>query len=293
MKDFIQQLVYGLGVGGQYALWAVGYGLVYQVLGLMHFAHGDTLIFGVFVAWALLTIGTPFALAVVIAMAVAALLAVVIERTVYRPLVRRNQVFLAFVGALGAAFVLRNVVTMIWGVDTHVFPGGLLPTFTLDVAGVQIPGVAVMNLGVALGAVALFQLYLKHARNGQAILAVAQSRETAALMGIPVGRIIALVYALSGALGLLGAMLYVADAQAVTVALGFTITLKAFIAAIIGGIRSIRGAVVGGLVLGVLETMIAGYVSTLLLNAIVFSVLMALLLFMPYGILGRKVTARV
>lgn len=288
MKLFIQQLVNGLGVGAQYALWTVGYGLVYQVLGLMHFAHGDTLIFAAFVAFTLVTSGVPFLLASVIAMAVGAVLAVAIERTVYRPLLKRGEMFLAFVGALAAAFILRNIIQLIWGNQTRVFPQDALPRSTWVLFDIRISSLSLINLACALVVVAAFQAYLRYTKSGQAIIAVAQDRDTAAMMGIPVNRIVALVYALSGAIGVIGVMLYVANFSSLTVGLGFSITLKAFIAAIIGGIGSVRGAVLGGLLLGVLEAMIGTYVSTLMLNAILFTALGLFLVFRPSGLVGRR-----
>lgn len=288
MTQFIQQLVNGLGIGAQYALWTVGYGLVYQVLGLMHFAHGDTLIFAAFVAFTLIASGVPFWVAALVAIAVGAALAVTIERLVYRPLVARGEFFLAFVGALAAAFLVRNVITRFWGVNTRVFPQDLLPRGTFEVVGIRFSTLPLMNLAVALVVVALFQLYLTGTKNGQAIGAVAQDRETAVLMGIPVSKIVALVYALSGGIGVIGILLFVANFSSLTIALGFSITLKAFIAAIIGGIGSVRGAVVGGLLLGVLEAMIGGYISTLMLDAILFSALGLFLVFRPTGLIGRR-----
>lgn len=288
MRLFIQQFVNGLGVGAQYALWTVGYGLVYQVLGLMHFAHGDTLVFAAFVAFSLVTAGVPFLLAGLIAMAVGAALAVAIERTVYRPLLKRGEVFLAFVGALAAAFILRNIIQMIWGNKTRVFAQDSLPRSTWVLFDIRVSSLSILNFACAMLVVVAFQAYLKHTKNGQAIIAVAQDRETAAMMGIPVNRIIALVYALSGAIGVIGVMLYVANYSTLTIGLGFSITLKAFIAAIIGGIGSVRGAVLGGLLLGVLEAMIGTYISTMMLDAILFTALGLFLVFRPSGLIGRR-----
>jgi len=288
VKLFLQQLVNGLGVGAQYALWTVGYGLVYQVLGLMHFAHGDTLIFATFVCFTLVASGVPFLLAGLVAIAVAAVLSVAIERTVYRPLIRRGEAFLAFVAALAAAFVIRNAVQLIWGNRTRVFPHDLLPQRTFEVAGIRFSSMPLLNLACALLIVACFQQYLKRTRSGQAIVAVSQDREAAAMVGIGVNRTVALVYALSGAIGMVGLLLYVASFSSLTLGLGFSVTLKAFIAAIIGGIGSVRGAVIGGLALGVLEAMIGGYVSTLLQDAIVFSALALFLVYRPTGFIGRR-----
>jgi len=291
VTDFIQQVVNGLGAGGQYALWAVGYGLVYQVLGLMHFAHGDTLIFATFVCYALLTAGVPFIPALILAMAAGAAVSVMIEKGVYRPLYARGHLFLAFVGALGAAYVLRNIDMLTWGVQTKVFPYSF-SAGNIDLGGVTIPAMTLLNLGCAIGVIVAFELFLAKTRYGQAIVALAQDRGAAALMGIKVGTVVALVYALSGAIGVLGSVLYVSETHTIQISLGFTITLKAFIAAIIGGIGSVRGALSGGLVLGVTEALIQGYISTLMVDAILFAILITFLIIRPTGIGGRADLAR-
>lgn len=292
MNHLLQQLVNGLSTGSQYALWCVGYGLVYQVLGLMHFAHGDTLMFAAFVALTLLALGVPVWLAVIAAMVLAALMAIGIERGVYRPLMSRNQIFMAFIAAMAAGYILRNIVQLVWGVEPRVFPENIFPASGFTVGEIRVGWIAVINFTVAIAVVVAFQFFLKYARTGQAITAVAQDRSTAALMGIRVNRIVALVYGLSGAIGMLGLFMYLANFRTITIALGFAITLKAFIAAIIGGIGSIRGALVGGLTLGVLEALVAGYISTLLTDGIVIMILVAFLLVRPNGILGTKETVK-
>ena len=292
MNQFLQQFVNGLSTGSQYALWCVGYGLVYQVLGLMHFAHGDTLMFAAFVALTLLALGVPIWIVLGAAMLLAALLAIGIERAVYRPLMSRGQIFMAFIAAMAAGFVLRNVVQLIWGVEPRVFPENMLPTSSFMIGDVRVGWIAVINFTTALVVVAAFQLFLNYAKTGQAITAVAQDRSTAALMGIPVNRIVAIVYGLSGAIGMLGLTMYLANFRTITIAVGFAITLKAFIAAIIGGIGSIRGAMLGGLTLGVLEALVAGYISTLLMDSIVIAILVAFLLTRPYGLVGTKETVK-
>ncbi len=288
MSFFIQQLINGLGVGAQYALWCVGYGLVYQVLGLMHFAHGDSLIFSIFVASSLMASGLPFWLVVLLGMLLAAVVAIGIERGLYRPIMSRGLVFLAFIAAMAGGFVLRSIVQVIWGVQPRLFPEGLLPSGAWTIGGVHIGILPMTNLAIALVIVVTFTLYLSRTRQGQAILAVAQDRYACDLMGISVNKIVALVYGLSGAIGFIGLILYAVNYRSVTIGLGFSITMKAFIAAIIGGIGSIRGAVFGGLALGLLEAFVAGYISTTLMDAIVTACLILFLLFRPYGITGRR-----
>ncbi|UOQ59826.1 branched-chain amino acid ABC transporter permease [Leucobacter rhizosphaerae] len=292
MELFIQQLINGISIGSQYALWTVGYGLVYQVLGLMHFAHGDTLIFAAFVFTTLVIAGVPLWAAILVAMLIAALIAVLIERGVYRPLMSRKQIFMAFIAAMAAGFILRNIARLIWGVSPVTIGEGLFPSETFVLGGFRVTSNAIINIVVAIVVVVAFQIFLSRSRHGQAITAVSQDRETAELMGINVNRIVALVYALSAIIGILGLILYITNFRTITIDLGFTITLKAFIAAIIGGIGSIRGAFIGGMALGILESLVGAYISTTLLDAIVIGVLIVFLLFRPNGFVGVKKTVK-
>jgi branched-chain amino acid transport system permease protein len=283
--------VNGVGIGSQYALFAVGYGIVYQVLGLMHFAHGDTLMFASFVAITLLETGLPLLAVALIVMALAGGVAVLIERGVYRPLIRRNQLFLAFIGAIGAGLLLRNLVSLIWGNQTRVAEEMITPVI-YEVAGIRLSNGSLISIGVAVVTVAAFQLFLDRTRHGQAILAVAQDRDMAAVVGIPERRLVSLVYALSGAIGMVGALMSMSSFRTVTIGSGFRTTLVAFVAAILGGIGTVRGAVFGGLALGVLESMIVAYVSTTLRDAIVFTVVAVFLVLRPHGMMGRKETVK-
>ena len=193
----------------------------------------------------------------------------------------------AFSAALGAAYVLRNIVTLGWGHDTQIFPS-ILRGSTVNVGGIVLSTVPFVALAISLTVVTLFTLFLKRHRRGQAIIAVAQDRSTGALMGIPVYATISLVYALSGAIGIIGAILYVGRFGALTPLTGIFITLKAFVAALIGGLGRIGGAVLGGLLLGILETMVNGYVSSVYSEAIVFSLLALILVVRPSGLVGRQ-----
>jgi branched-chain amino acid transport system permease protein len=288
MNEFLQQLINGLGTGSTYALWAVGYGLVFQVLGLMHFAHGDTLLVGLYVLFAMLvSTGTPLALAIAVSMIAAALVAMVVERVVYRPLVRKGDAMSAFSAALAAAYVLRNVATLIWGSDAKAFPK-FVAGRTMHVGDLVFNTTPFLTLAITLAVVFSFRLFLDRLRWGQAIVMIGQDRATSSLMGIPTYRTISYVYALSGAIGMIGAMMYVGRYGALTPITGLSITLKAFVAALLGGIGRLEGALAGGLLLGVLESFISGYVSSLYADAIVFGLLAIILLVRPSGLLGRK-----
>ncbi len=288
MDYFLQQLVNGTGVGAQYALWCVGYGMVYQVLGQLHFAHGDTLVFAAFVGFTLIVLGMPFWIAMTLATVLAGLLAISVERVVYRPLISRNLVFMAFVAAMAAGFMLRAIVQFFWGVQPRNFDEGILPTGSWDVFGVRVGYLPMLNLVVAVAIVIAFEQFLRRSKHGQAIVAISEDRSTAELMGIQINRIIALIYGFSGVIGMIGLILYITNFRTLTIGLGFAITLKAFIAAIIGGIGSIRAALLGGILLGITESMVSAYMSSILLDATVFGLLIVFLLLMPNGLMGQK-----
>lgn len=293
MIDLLQQLINGLGRGANYALWAVGYGLVFQVLGLMHFAHGDTILLALFIAFSLLvTLALPTPVAIIIVILAAAILAAGVERTVYRPLVRIGNTAAAFIAALGAAYVLRNIATLIWGRQSLSFPD-IIPSTVLQLGPLTMNSTPFVALGVAVLIVGLFALFLKTSRHGQAIVAVGQDRGLSSLMGINVNRVVVVIYMISGAIGVVGALMFMSQFSNLDSTVGFFITMKAFFAAIIGGLGRLEGALLGGLLLGILEALFIGYVSGVFADAFTFALLGALLLLRPNGIMGRKTLAKV
>lgn len=292
MSTLIQQLVNGLSTGSQYALWAVGYGVVYQVLGLMHFAYGDTVLLAMYVGFALLaTSFLPIVVVLPLAMLTGALLSMLVERGVYAPLVARNERVSAFIAALGAAYVLRNVVTLVWGGQTAVYPH-IFPQARVTVGPVYLDIIPLVSLAVALIVYVVFTVFLTRSKHGQAVAALAQDSWTASLMGIPVRRVITLIYGLSGIIAVAGAVLYIGNYGLLRPSDGFFITLKAFVAALIGGIGRIEGALIGGLMLGISEALLIQYVSSTFSDAIVFGLLVVILLVRPTGLMGRRELTR-
>jgi branched-chain amino acid transport system permease protein len=288
MRLLIQQIINGLSIGSEYALWTVGYGLVYQVLGLMHFAHGNTLLLCGYIAFAfVVTLSMPFWAATLLCIVAGAILAMIVERSVYRPLVARNDNTSAFIAALGAAYILANIATLGWGRLPLVFPAVFPQTF-FTVGGITTSTTPFLVLAVTLVVVGAFLTFLRRTKLGQAIVLVGQDRAVSSLMGIPVPRVVTLVYALSGAIGVIGALLFLYTNRSLDSTVGFYITWKAFVAAIVGGIGRIEGAVLGGLILGLLETLIITYVSDVFEDAIVFSILAAILVIRPAGLFGRR-----
>lgn len=301
MEIFFQQLTNGLAVGGIYALIALGYTMVYGVLKLINFAHGDLFTIGAYLGMTLLasfalheTLG-PFAGIVVLALMVMGLVAVlgaILERTAYRPL-RASPRLSAVVSALGASIFLQNAVMLIYGARFQVYPGGLVPETSLDLFGLYIPTIRIIVLVASLVLMACLYMFIQKTRIGTAIRAAAIDQDAARLMGIDVNRVILIVFligpALGGAAGLMVGLQY----GQINFTMGWTYGMKAFTAAILGGIGNIPGAMLGGLILGVIEAMGSAYVSIAWKDAIAFFVLIVILIVRPKGLLGERVADKI
>lgn len=289
---FGQQLFNGLVTGSTYALIALGYTMVYGVLQLINFAHGEIYMVGAFTGLLLVTqANLPFPLALLLAMAITALLGVTIEFIAYRPL-RRSSRLSVLISAIGMSIFVQNVALWVWGPQTRRF----LPPFpvhTFTVAGLRTNTLELLTLFVALVMMLGLHLLVTRTKLGKAMRAVAQDRETAALMGINVNRTIAFTFAigssLAAAAGVMVGMLF----NAVVPNMGVMPGLKGFVAAVLGGIGSIPGAMVGGLVLGMAEVLGVALLSSQWRDAIAFAILILVLLYRPSGLLGRRTQEKV
>jgi branched-chain amino acid transport system permease protein len=291
MTELIQQLANGLAAGAIYALIAVGYSLVYGVLELINFAHGDVYMFATFVALTLLGIGLPWPFAVMGAVLVGALLGVLVERFAYRPLRDADRIA-PTVSAIGAALILENLAQLIWGPETRPFPF-VLSHSVIHIGGVTLAGLQLVILAVAaLIALALY-LVVQRTSWGRWMRAIRDDTPTAALIGIPVNKTIMAVYAIGGGIGVIGGVLFAAYYNATYIGMGFTGTMNAFAAAVLGGIGSLPGAFVGGLLLGVTQALAVGYVASGYENTVSFLVLIAVLILRPNGLFGRQHPRRV
>jgi branched-chain amino acid transport system permease protein len=301
MEEFLQQLTNGLAIGGIYALIALGYTMVYGVLRLINFAHGDLFTLGSYlgftllVSWGLSGMASGLILAVlliVLAMGAVGVFGYVLERVAYRPLRKSNRLA-AVVSALGASIFFQNAMMLVYGAQVQVYPGGILPTDVFEIFGVQVPLVRILMFGASVALMVLLYWFIHKTRTGAAVRAVAIDQGAAKLMGIDVNRIISLVFvigpALGGAAGVMVGLFY----GQIKYDMGLTFGLKAFTAAILGGIGNIPGAMVGGLLLGVLEAMGAAYISIAWKDAIAFGVLILILIFRPTGLLGERVAEKI
>ncbi len=300
MEVFIQQLTNGLAVGGIYALIALGYTMVYGVLKLINFAHGDLFALGAYLGFTLLVsfgltgaIGTMPAILVclVLVAGLSALAGFLLERVAYRPLRKSNRLA-AVVSALGASIFFQNAIMLVWGGRYRAYPADLLPNITIQIAGQHIPLIRVAVLFASIVMMLILYFFINRTKMGMAIRASAIDQGAAKLMGIDVRRVIAIVFLIGPALGgLAGVMVGIYYGQ-INFNMGQLYGLKAFTAAIIGGIGNIPGAMLGGLLLGLVEAFGAAYISLAWRDAITFFVLILILVVRPTGILRERVAEK-
>ncbi len=301
MEQFFQQLTNGLAVGGIYALIALGYTMVYGVLKLINFAHADLFTLGAYLGLTLLLsmaltdhLG-PFWGTMVLALMVMGLIALVgalLDRVAYRPL-RESPRLSAVVSALGASIFFQNTVMLIYGARFQVYPQNILPKAAIDLFGLSIPVVRLLVLAASLIMMAALYLFIQKTRIGTAIRAAAIDQGAAKLMGIDVNRVILMVFLVGPALGGLAGLMVGLYYGQINFTMGWVYGLKAFTAAILGGIGNIPGAMVGGLLLGVVEALGAAYLSIAWKDAIAFCVLILILIVRPTGLLGERVAEKV
>ena len=307
MDQFTQLTIDALTLGSVYALIALGYTLVYGVLKLLNFAHGDVFMVGSFIGfgvlqllggtdnpvvpvWALLTIVT-FA-----AMAGCAALGVAIERFAYRPL-RDAPRIAPLISALGVSFFLANSMQLLFGADprnynTFDLSNGALYLRGIDLGNVRVPLLRIITIVAAFVLMVMLWFLVNRTRTGKAMRATSFDREAAAMMGIDIDRVIVFTFVLGSALAGAAGVLFAVRVPT-TVSIGFVAGLKGFTAAVIGGIGSIPGAMAGGLILGFAESYTQGYVSTKWSDLVVFSILIAFMIFRPQGLLGRPDISKV
>ena len=301
MDTFVQLTVNGLTLGSVYALIALGYSLVYGILKLLNFAHGDVFMVGTFIGFGLLQLlGGPadpvvpvWLLLILItlgAMAGCAGLGVAIERFAYRPL-RDAPRIAPLISALGVSFFLTYSMQLLFGAEFRDYESfslseGALYFNGLDIGGVKVPLLRIITIVSAFVLMVLLWLLVTRTRTGKAMLATSYDREAAAMMGIDVDRVIVFAFVLGSALAGAAGVLFALRVPT-TVTIGFLAGLKGFTAAVIGGIGSIPGAMVGGLLLGLAEAYSQGYISTRWSDLFVFVILVLFMLFRPQGLLGK------
>ena len=291
---FISNLISGIRLGSIYAIIALGYTMVYGIAKMLNFAHGDVIMIGAYSAFvALYRANLPLPIALIISIIICTLLGVIIERLAYKPL-RQASSLAVLITAIGVSYFLQNVALLIWGSAAKIFPTILdYGSINLFNDQLKISYQMLITITVCIVIMILLNLFIKKTKIGKAMRACSEDKEAAALMGINVDNIISLTFAIGSGLAAIAALLLCAAYPTVTPTLGSMPGIKAFTAAVIGGIGSIPGALLGGLLLGVIEIIVKAYGLSELTDAIAFGVLILVLLFKPTGLLGKKVKEKV
>ncbi len=292
--SFVSYLINGISLGSVYAMIALGYTMVYGIAKMLNFAHGDVIMMGAYVIFvAVSTLGMPPLVGVIIAVAACTVLGVLIERIAYRPL-RGASPLAVLITAIGVSYLLQNVALLLFGANTKAFTSVVgIPALKLAGGQLVISGETIVTIVSCVVVMIALMLFIKKSKAGQAMLAVSEDRAAATLMGINVNKTIALTFAIGSALAAIAGALLCSAYPSLTPYTGAMPGIKAFVAAVFGGIGSIPGAMIGGILLGVIENLSKAYISSQLSDAIVFSVLIVVLLVKPTGILGKKINEKV
>ena len=291
MNQFFMQFINGLNIGSIYALIALGYTMVYGIAKLINFAHGDVIMVGAYISFISMKFGLPWWLAVIISIIACAVLGVVMEKVAYKPLRNASRISL-LITAIGISYLLQNLFQLIFGANPQPYHAFItLPA--LNLGGISIQANYYITFSVSVVLMILLTLFVNKTTMGKAMRAVSEDEGAAKLMGINVDTTISLTFAIGCALAAIAGILYANCYPMINPTLGSLPGIKAFIAAVLGGIGSIPGAVIGAFILGMVEAMTKAYISSQLTDTIVFAILILMLVFKPAGILGKNVKEKV
>ncbi len=291
---FISYLINGISLGSVYAIIALGYTMVYGIAKMLNFAHGDVIMIGAFTVYMVInSLGLPPLAAIIIGVIVCTALGVAIEKIAYKPL-RNSSPLAVLITAIGVSYFLQNVALLIFGADTKSFQSVVpVPDLKLMEGQLTITGETIVTILSCIVVMIALTTFIKKTKAGQAMLAVSEDKGAATLMGIDVNGTIALTFAIGSALAAIAGVLLCSVYPSLTPYTGAMPGIKAFVAAVFGGIGSIPGAMIGGILLGVIENLSKAYISSQLSDAIVFGVLIIVLLVKPTGILGKQIKEKV
>ena len=293
--SFISYLVNGLSLGSVYAIIALGYTMVYGIAKMLYFAHGDIIMVGAYVALLSMTqAGMPPAAAVLAAAVICTVLGVVIERIAYKPLRNASSSLAVLITAIGVSYLLQNLALLIFGANPQTFSSVITwKGITLAEGELSISGVTIVTIAVCIVIMIALVTFVQKTKPGQAMRAVSEDKGAAQLMGINVNGTIALTFAIGSALAAIAGVLLCSAYPSLTPYTGAMPGIKAFVAAVFGGIGSIQGAFIGGLLLGIIEILGRAYISSQMADALVFAVLIIVLLVKPTGLLGKQIQEKV
>ncbi|WP_368501950.1 branched-chain amino acid ABC transporter permease [uncultured Olsenella sp.] len=289
---FLTQVLNGLQLGSIYALVALGYTMVYGIILLLNFAHGDIIMVGAYISWIVMSqLGLSPVLAVLLSVVCCTLLGVLIDKVAYAPL--RNAPRLSIlITAIGVSYFLENGAQLVFGADAKVVPS-FIDSSTIEVASLQLSPTALLTIAVTAVSTAILTFLVQRTKLGKAMRAVSEDMGAARLMGINVNTTISFTFAMGSALAGIGAVLYSMAYSQATPTMGVMLGTKAFVAAVLGGIGSIPGAVIGGLLVGFAEVFVSAIGLSVWKDAVVFLLLIIVLIVKPTGILGHTMSEKV
>ena len=300
MTHFIQTLISGLSLGSIYALIALGYTMVYGIAKMLNFAHGDIIMIGAYAGIiAVAQMGLPPLIAVLLSILICALLGVLIEFLAYKPL-RQAPPLSVLITAIGVSYFLQNLALILFGSQQKAYPT-IVQLGQVTIGSVTIDGVTILTLLVTALIMVVLSFFINRTRMGKAMRACSEDKAAAQLMGINVNSTIALTFAIGSGLAAVASLMYCAAYPQVSPMMGAMLGLKAFVAAVLGGIGSIPGAMIGGLAIGLIESLTKAYIGTItggvitsaFSDAIVFGILIIVLLVKPSGLMGEPETEKV
>ncbi len=293
--SFISYLINGISLGSVYAIIALGYTMVYGIAKMLNFAHGDVIMVGSFAVFTIVsTLSLPPILGILVAVVVCTILGMTIERVAYKPLRNAASPLAVLITAIGVSYLLQNVALLIFGANTKSFTSVVtISPLKLADGQLMISGETIVTIIAGIVIMICLTLFVNKSKAGQAMLAVSEDKGAAQLMGINVNGTIALTFAIGSALAAIAGVLLCSAYPSLTPYTGAMPGIKAFVAAVFGGIGSIPGAMIGGILLGIIEILGKAYISSQMADAIVFAVLIIVLLVKPTGILGKNIQEKV
>lgn len=295
MISFLQYLVSGVSLGSVYAIIALGYTMVYGIAKMLNFAHGDVIMVGAFTAYTLMsTVGINPYLSVLVSIVVCTLLGMLIERIAYKPLRGASSSLAVLITAIGVSYLLQNLALLVFGANAKNFTS-IVPWKGISLAEgrLNFTGITIVTIAASIIIMVVLSAFIRYTKAGQAMLAVSEDKGAAQLMGVNVNGTIALTFAIGSGLAAVAGVLLCSAYPQLTPYTGAMPGIKAFVAAVFGGIGSIPGAMIGGIVLGVIENLSKAYISQQLSDAIVFAVLIVVLLVKPTGLMGKNIQEKV